>query len=478
MHYRNGRDSLHVDDLAELVKEKGLDKRPAPKPTGVAAVLAQAIGALLLVLAFGSLSFAQALPDQVDEGEVRRLGNVVQHVGAGPRSDGSDEFMEAVAPPASDADKWFVSIVTSKSCPACNRLKADWQASPDLKAWAVPGDAKTSWAHYNEYNGGDRSQAFRFTGIKIEGYPTILVQPPRTGKFGDPKTVVCQITGYGNAAGLANRMSANVRAYTAKIRPIASRPLPGARAPALGPGGMVSGWRQPAPFNPNDLIPTPLMPSPLGPPPQVNPQPVAPDAPEPAQTDAIPATQELVVVMDDAGLDPSVHTRIRELADRWKKGTRVRYLDFATAKLRYPVKRDETPVVLATSDGRIEDKVSARLLPLLMPQLSISDLPWTSLLTLLGGGASLPVFVGIGIWAIGRVRAARQAAGQTVLPQQMYDELTKLLQNLSGAKASAEALKPMTLEVSEDPRLDRIEKALEGLASRLGPSPQDPPARS
>ena len=31
MHYRNGREAKNVDDLASILAEKGLDKRPAGK---------------------------------------------------------------------------------------------------------------------------------------------------------------------------------------------------------------------------------------------------------------------------------------------------------------------------------------------------------------------------------------------------------------------------------------------------------------
>ena len=36
-----------------------------------------------------------------------------------------------------------------------------------------------SWAHYNVYPREDQSQAFRFEGIQIAAYPTVILQPPR-----------------------------------------------------------------------------------------------------------------------------------------------------------------------------------------------------------------------------------------------------------------------------------------------------------
>ena len=59
-----------------------------------------------------------------------------------------------------------------------------------LLALANPNVPKQSWAHYTVYDRDDRSQAFRFENIKVTASPTLLVQPPRTGRFGDPATVV------------------------------------------------------------------------------------------------------------------------------------------------------------------------------------------------------------------------------------------------------------------------------------------------
>ena len=62
-------------------------------------------------------------PMVVDQDEIRRLGDVVQYVGAGPRGDGVDAYVQAMAPPASDADKWFISVLTMKGCAPCEKLK-------------------------------------------------------------------------------------------------------------------------------------------------------------------------------------------------------------------------------------------------------------------------------------------------------------------------------------------------------------------
>ena len=58
------------------------------------------------------------------------------------------------------------------------------------------------------------AQDWRWKQIKIEGYPTVLIQPPINGQYGDPATVVFQQTGYdGDAEKLSNRMTVATRRY-------------------------------------------------------------------------------------------------------------------------------------------------------------------------------------------------------------------------------------------------------------------------
>ena len=160
---------------------------------------------------------------EVDRAEVLRLGNMVQHIDLrGIGSEQVDAFVEAMGPPASDADKWFISVVTMQGCTACVQLKSEWTTSPWLLALADPGDPKKSWAHYNVYAREDQSQAFRFRNLQIDAYPTILVQPPRSGRFGDPKTVVFQGTYGGDPEKLARQITDAIRQYVAQLE--ASQP--------------------------------------------------------------------------------------------------------------------------------------------------------------------------------------------------------------------------------------------------------------
>src|SRR5690606_33375562 len=106
-------------------------------------------------------SFVPLEEPEVDTAEVLRLGNMVQHVD-GIGNDPADMFVEAMGPPASDADKWFISVLSMQGCAACQRLKSQWTTDPWLLALANPNDPANSWAHFNIYMREDASQAFRF----------------------------------------------------------------------------------------------------------------------------------------------------------------------------------------------------------------------------------------------------------------------------------------------------------------------------
>lgn len=185
----------------------------------------------LTALLFGlmaTLAVAQSpkqapAPDpEVDAAEVKRLGNHVQHVDGKIRA--ADDYTDAMGVPADDNHKWFISVIGTKGCSACAKLKADLKRDEHLRALITVhdsdenhSDAKTSWAHYTYYLAGDKSQEFRWEKIKITAYPTIIVQPPINKKFGPPSDVVCQITGYdGDGKKLATAIATSIKAYLAK----------------------------------------------------------------------------------------------------------------------------------------------------------------------------------------------------------------------------------------------------------------------
>ena len=171
---------------------------------------------LMVLCLLAGFSHGQSL--EVNQAEILRLGDMVQRVdGLRHGQAVEDALVEAMQPPADDADKWFISVIVTKSCVPCQRLKADWATSPSLLALADPNDPNRSWAHYNLYYHEDKSQAWRWEDIAITAYPTILVQPPRSEAYGDPATVVYQGTYDGNSRALASDMAQAIRRYVAKL---------------------------------------------------------------------------------------------------------------------------------------------------------------------------------------------------------------------------------------------------------------------
>ena len=156
---------------------------------------------------------------EIDGAEVRRLGDVVQYISDTHRDDGTDAFIEAMRPPESDADKWFISVISTRGCVPCAKLKQAWRSDPWLLALADPEDPKDSWAHYTEYDEGDQSQDWRFENLHHHAIPTIVAQPPRSGRYGDPTKVVFQGNYNGIPRDLAGQIVATIKKYVTKVAP-------------------------------------------------------------------------------------------------------------------------------------------------------------------------------------------------------------------------------------------------------------------
>jgi hypothetical protein len=361
---------------------------------------------LWLVMLLLAANTAQAQVPEVDQNEVLRRGDAVEYV-AGARG----EWLVALGPPADDRDKWFITVVSMQGCPGCQKLKREWQTNEWLQSLADPENPKDSWAHFNFYDKDDKSQNWRFKKIKLEAFPTIIVQPPRNGRYGDPKTIVFQGIYRGDPKDLAKEIVAAIRKYVAKLKPRASQgheQLVGVDPP----------W-DPAPKVEPEPVPTPAV-DPLDVlqiPPEVKPAPQLEPAP------VLDGYPEAVVVTDSFdGLSPEVHDRIRSiltgLEARRGKSLKIRFMDWEEARKRFPVQRDEVPVVLMTSNGRIEDKLSARLLPFVETeprQVTFADIPWPAVLTLVTTGFSLPAAVAIGIFGVRLIRARREKLGKPLL---------------------------------------------------------------
>ena len=169
--------------------------------------------AVLVAAGRGQAADEKDVPDVACR-EIQRRGNLVQRIGQGQQDDIQTAFAEAMRPPADDSHKWFVTVITTRNCKYCDNLKRDFATSSHLKPFVDTEDHTQSWAHFNVYQSEDQSQAWRFKDIKVGGYPTLIIQPPRNGRFGEPKTVVLQKTGYdGDAKKLADSIRAGISTY-------------------------------------------------------------------------------------------------------------------------------------------------------------------------------------------------------------------------------------------------------------------------
>jgi len=278
-----------------------------------------------------ALTALAALADEVNQAEVLRLGDMVQAVGGGIRAADVDAYVEALAPPATDHDKWFISVLTMKGCGGCEKLKQEWGTNPWLLALANPANPKESWAHYNVYLREDQSQQFRFEGIRVTAYPTILVQPPRSGKYGDPKTVVFQAVYNGDPKQLAADMAAAIRRYVARVV------TPAQSVAGVGQYGVDPPWS-----------PTPKA-------------------------------------------DPLV-----------------------------------SPV------GPNLPLVNPLIPPQQVPVPAVEPFPWSSVVTLMTAGFSVPAAIGLTVWLVSFIRAKRLASGkQPLVDQATLDEILAVLKQFS-----------------------------------------------
>jgi thioredoxin-related protein len=121
-----------------------------------------------------------------------------------------------------DSSKWFITLLIADGCPHCERLRRDFAQHPQLKAIVDTGARQKSWAHWNVCAMEDSVQSRRFkathSSVKIQGYPTLLVQPPRNGQYGNSQAIVLQKTGYdGDAPKLARQLSSSIERHKARV---------------------------------------------------------------------------------------------------------------------------------------------------------------------------------------------------------------------------------------------------------------------
>ena len=116
------------------------------------------------------------------------------------------------------SQKWFISVIGMNSCGACERLKYDFAHADHLTAFVDVDDHTRSWSHFNVYEWNDPAHQWRWQNVQVTMFPTVLIQPPISGEYGDPRTLVWKKAGYnGDDRQLAREIRHAITAYVTDL---------------------------------------------------------------------------------------------------------------------------------------------------------------------------------------------------------------------------------------------------------------------
>jgi len=215
---------------------------------------------ILLLLGFVcscSMAFCQAPKDvpEVAQWEIQRRGNHVEMTGTYR----SGLMAAALSPPADDSAKWFVTLVYRPGDAASEKMRNMIATDKDIRAWIDGSNAASSFTHYHErvwdLNG---TQADWLAGlvkpVNQFGLPVIVLQPPRSGAFGKPETIVKLLHGVSTGKELSAKLRNAVVAYIQNLED------PSAKLAGIRDDKSVIG--APPPFN----VPPPVQPPQVTPP--------------------------------------------------------------------------------------------------------------------------------------------------------------------------------------------------------------------
>lgn len=354
----------------------------------------------------------------VNTDEILRRGNLVELINE------PDEITQIFGVPQDDNHKWFITVIGTKGCRYCETLKRDLTTNSYLTSLVNVSDHKNSWAHYNYYLAEDKSQEFRWEKLRIQGFPTILVQPPLNKQYGDPSTIVMQQSGYnGNAKDLAKAIVDSIKKYVEALR-------------NKLPPQTVNSIEKDPPWCPppkDDPVQPVVNPSPLPLPlPLIFPN----DVPEPKPVVDEPKSEypELIVINDsEDGIESINNDKLYEilevLKEQQNKNVKVKFMDWKDAKDKYPISRSEIPVILVTENGKIQDKISKKLLSLMATEKEVlqapEEVPSSTIFGLLFGGASIP-----SLWVLGSylLKWRRKNKEKKILNDEMFNKLIDYLE--------------------------------------------------
>ncbi|MGC4002866.1 MAG: hypothetical protein QM811_06930 [Pirellulales bacterium] len=340
--------------------------------------------------------YGQALSHapEVDKDAVLRTGDLVQHI-TGIQSDEATAFGQIMGPPALDNDKFVISIISRTGCAPCAQLKADWEKSEKLLAFAKPSDKANSWATFKIYMAGDKSHDWFTNKIKIEGYPTIIVQPPLSGIYGDKTTVIMQGTGYYGPDKTAEAIRSSIRKYVDKLSQKNALYVH-AGPPKVSSGGGIQSAEHPtygvegAPFQPvtpnspaptvtPTKVPALVIPNEVNPDAQPTPAPDATPPTTPKEPESVLAKGEVFnVVIDPNEVWADSSGPVKRLFERLKKldpTIQPRQITPDQAAKEFPSVDTKTTPVIVTQGGKLKGVLSKTVLDQLL-----ANEPWYAFL--------------------------------------------------------------------------------------------------
>jgi hypothetical protein len=205
------------------------------------------------------------------QAEIARRGGLVERIdGVQDANDPVSAISAALQPPADDSHKWLFTLVTMKNCQWCDKLRSDFENDPKLKAWVDTKEYTKSWAHWQVVQSEDKSQEWRWKDFRPTQFPTLIVQPPVNGSWGDPHTIVFVRQGYIKPDELDTAIRKAIQLYAAKTFP---RHLAWESKQGLAPAGLSdAGFQQGGAEQSGGWTPPVTPPSPLPSLPNVPPQ--------------------------------------------------------------------------------------------------------------------------------------------------------------------------------------------------------------
>jgi hypothetical protein len=237
------------------------------------------LGLLPMLIA---LSWCSAAEPEKDvpwkaQAEIARRGAMVERVdGFQDADDPAAAISAAMQPPADDSHKWLFTLVTTKNCQWCTKMRADFENDPQVKSWVDTKDHAKSWAHWQVVQIEDQSQAWRWKDFKPAGFPALIVQPPVNGSWGDAHTIVYAHQGYLKPAELDAAIRKSIQLYAAKVFP---RHLAWESKQNQAQAGVAGGFQQSGGTEQGGWTPLATPPSPLPPVPNYPPSHPYPNVP-------------------------------------------------------------------------------------------------------------------------------------------------------------------------------------------------------